>query len=118
MSASKSLKLVDVAFSPHLKDESVMTLVQKSLKLERFNLRGCRGVSSECYNNTPIIIMQQRKVATVPLGGSNVGIQSKATANYKKRKGDNLFFFAHSMEEEKTTRLGKKKKKSQMQLKP
>jgi len=85
------LMLVDLSFS-HVTDGPLEELVRRAKRLERCNLRGCKGISGSCYNQVPI------HLSKVHVGvkdqefaidyGSDDGNEQK-----KKRKGDNIFFF-------------------------
>ena len=59
ISARESLRLIDVAFSTEVTDTAVDALVQGASKLERFNLRGCKKVSVECYNKVPVLLLKR-----------------------------------------------------------
>lgn len=87
-SAKNTLKVLDAAFSS-LSDEAVESLIQSATKLERFNLRGCSKISSQCYNEVPFYLSKrlQGEVETKPFRLSDV------YASRKRRKGDNLFLF-------------------------
>ena len=85
------LMLVDLSFS-HVTDGPLEELVRRAKKLERCNLRGCKGISGSCYNQVPI-----------HLSKVHVGVEDQEFAidygsddrheQKKKRKGDNIFFF-------------------------
>lgn len=80
-----SLQLGDVAFSQQVTDKGVHALLDNAVRLQRLNLRACRGVSSECYNGTPLLL-QQRLEKKNKEGAPN--LQEMAPS---RRKGDNLF---------------------------
>jgi len=117
VSARERLKLVDVAFSVQLSDKPVHGLIQKALNLQRLNLRGCKSISSECYNNTPIVLQQreQKQASIKPkqdqnatcnetrkeAGPTSCAKSPAASSTFKKRKGDNMFYFAPALEHEK-----------------
>ena len=50
-------RLVDCAFSKQLSDAGVAALTRQATGLVRLNLRGCSKVSTECYNQTPIVLL-------------------------------------------------------------
>jgi hypothetical protein len=75
-SASTTLRWVDAAFSQELTDKGVNALVDATVRLERLNLRSCPRVSSQCYNQTPIRLVQRKNATGTTASG---------------RKGDNLF---------------------------
>jgi len=54
---SGRLSLVDCAFSKQLSDAGVAALTRQATGLVRLNLRGCSKVSTECYNQTPIVLL-------------------------------------------------------------
>jgi len=81
------LRLVDIAFSMKVTDVSVKLLVRNAPALERINMRGCKGISGECYNNIPIYLERQRRGETDP------GEALEIDASFSTRKGDNLFYF-------------------------
>jgi hypothetical protein len=87
-----SLMLVDLAFS-HVTDGAVEELVKKSNRLERCNLRGCKGISGACYNQVPMYLSSRQNMEGEDEEfaidyGSDEGDTQK-----RKRKGDNIFFF-------------------------
>lgn len=85
-SARNNLKVLDAAFSS-LTDEAVASLIQSTTKLERFNLRGCSKISSQCYNEVPLYLSKR-------LQGEDDSFRlSDVYTSRKKRKGDNLFLF-------------------------
>jgi len=90
-SARETLRLLDVAFSTELTDVAVEALVQSAPNLERFNLRGCRGISIECYNKIPVLLMNRQSGYT-----SHDRESEPSTADRKARKGDNIFSFVAS----------------------
>eukprot|EP00985_Skeletonema_marinoi_P013727 scaffold6849_cov157-Skeletonema_marinoi.AAC.14 len=81
------LCLVDIAFSTKVTDVSMKLLVRNSPALERINMRGCKGISGECYNNIPIYLERRRRGETVPEEALEVD------ESFSTRKGDNLFYF-------------------------
>ncbi|CAB9523194.1 expressed unknown protein [Seminavis robusta] len=104
-SQSASLRLVDVAFSHGVSDDGINPLVANAVHLERLNLRGCRNVSSQCYNDTPIRLQQRRRQdgsTTSSKSGFAEGLSTTNTATSGSRKGDNLFALMPSYEHAKT----------------
>lgn len=90
-SARESLRLLDVAFSAELTDVAVEELVRSAPNLERFNLRGCKKVSVECYNKTPVLLMNRHNGTNSKQNGN---AEPKTTnGDRKARKGDNIFSF-------------------------
>jgi hypothetical protein len=89
-SARTSLRLLDVAFSTELTDVAVETLVQSAPNLERFNLRGCKKVSVECYNKTPVLLMNRYNSTN---NIQCVDDDPETNGDRKARKGDNIFSF-------------------------
>lgn len=87
-SAKNTLQVLDAAFSS-LTDKAVESLIQTATRLERFNLRGCSTISSQCYNEVPFYLSKrlQGEDETLPFRLSDV------YKSRKKRKGDNLFLF-------------------------
>ncbi len=81
------LRLVDIAFSTKVTDASMKLLVRNAPALERINMRGCKGISGECYNNIPIYLERRRRGETVPEEAFEVD------ESFSTRKGDNLFYF-------------------------
>jgi hypothetical protein len=87
-----SLMLVDLAFS-HVTDGAVEELVKKSNRLERCNLRGCKGISGACYNQVPMYLSSRQNMEgedgefAIDYGSDEGNTQKR------KRKGDNIFFF-------------------------
>ena len=77
------LVLLDMAFS-HVTDGPVEELVRRAKRLERCNLRGCKGISGSCYNQVPIHLskVQDQEFAI-----------DYSNEQKRKRKGDNMFFF-------------------------
>jgi hypothetical protein len=90
-SRNGQLRLVDIAFSVNVTDESVKLLVRNSPALERINMRGCKGITGECYNNVPVFLERRRS-----RGGSAAGEEEVLAMDDSfpsSRKGDNLFYF-------------------------
>jgi len=83
-SAANTLRLVDVSFSQKVTDEACAALVKSAKHLERFNLRGCRSVSAECYNTIPILL-QRRK------SGGIYSDEQFSLPHPNRRKGDIIF---------------------------
>ena len=85
---SGKLRLVDTAFSINISDNSVETLAKNSPSLERLNLRGCKKVSSSCYNHIPVYLERRRRRV-------EDGKMLEADESFRSclRKGDNLFYF-------------------------
>mmetsp|Transcript_1266 Transcript_1266/g.2326 ORF Transcript_1266/g.2326 Transcript_1266/m.2326 type:complete len:426 (-) Transcript_1266:266-1543(-) len=98
-SARESLRFIDVAFSSEVTDTALGALVQSASKLERFNLRGCKKVSVECYNKLPVLL-KNRMSGTV---------DGQSSSDRKARKGDNIFFFiaAHGLLKERASKPNK-----------
>ncbi|KAL7441230.1 hypothetical protein ACHAXM_007732 [Skeletonema potamos] len=85
---SGQLRLVDIAFSTMVTDASVKLLVRNSPALERINMRGCKGISGECYNNIPVYLERRRG------GDAALGKALEMDESFpSSRKGDNLFYF-------------------------
>ena len=82
------LRLVDIAFSTNISDESVETLARKSPSLERLNLRGCKKVSSSCYNHIPVYLERRRRRVE-----DGKMLELDESFRSCSRKGDNLFYF-------------------------
>ena len=88
------LKLIDLAFS-FVSDISIEKLVNTCIRLERCNLRGCKNISTECYNQTPIYLKQRqdsggsKSLFSFDNGSSHTGTNNGS----KRRKGDNVFYF-------------------------
>ena len=85
---SGKLRLVDTAFSTNISDESVETLAKNSPSLERLNLRGCKKVSSSCYNHIPVYLERRRR--RVAEDGKMLELDESFRSC--SRKGDNLFY--------------------------
>ena len=85
---SGKLRLVDIAFSTNISDESVETLARKSPSLERLNLRGCKKVSSSCYNHIPVYLERRRRRVE-----DGKMLELDESFRSCSRKGDNLFYF-------------------------
>ena len=83
--SSGHLHLVDIAFSINVTDESVQQLARNAIKLERLNMRGCKGISPSCYNHVPIYLSERRH--------SLKNDVAFATSSTSSRKGDNIFHF-------------------------
>ena len=81
------LRLVDIAFSTKVTDVAVKMLVRNASALERINMRGCKGISGECYNNIPVYLERRRRGETVD---EVLEIDESFPSS---RKGDNLFYF-------------------------
>jgi len=66
------------------------------------NLRGCRAVSTCCYNQTPVTLTERASRARGNAEGSGGGAATGGGAapdrasppSKAARKGDNIFFFA------------------------
>ena len=86
-----SLRMVDIAFSPSVSDEGVSALMSAAHNLERINLRGCRGVSSTCYNTVPLSLQKRRRNELVDATAVVV-----ASGDDRQRKGDNLFYLVEA----------------------
>ena len=84
---SGKLRLVDIAFSTNISDESVETLAKKSPSLERLNLRGCKKVSSSCYNHIPVYLERRRRRVE-----DSKMLELDESFRSCSRKGDNLFY--------------------------
>lgn len=85
---SGQLRLVDIAFSTKVTDASVKLLVRNAPALERINMRGCKGISGECYNNIPVYLERRR--------GGDAALEEALEMDESfpsSRKGDNLFYF-------------------------
>lgn len=93
-SARESLRLLDVAFSTELTDAAVEALVASAPNLERFNLRGCKKVSVECYNKIPVLLMNRRADGNADTTESSLA--SSGSTERRARKGDNIFTFVGS----------------------
>lgn len=85
---SGKLRLVDLAFSKDITDKAVETLAKNAPSLERFNLRGCKKVSSSCYNHIPVYLERRRR-------REDEGKMLEEDESFRScsRKGDNLFYF-------------------------
>lgn len=59
-SARSGQRLVDIAFTK-VTDESVKLLARNGPALERINMRGCKGITGECYNNIPVYLERRRR---------------------------------------------------------
>lgn len=98
--AAQTLRLVDCAFSVDMTDAGVETLVTSAARLQRINLRGCRAVSTGCYNQTPVTLLQRSRADSDSgggggaTGGAHASGSSRASPPSKlARKGDNISFF-------------------------
>ena len=89
---SGQLRLVDIAFSTKVTDESVKMLARNGPALERINMRGCKGITGECYNNIPVYLERRRRRRG---SGGETGCEEEEMDESfpSSRKGDNLFFF-------------------------
>ena len=85
---SGKLRLVDLAFSPDVTDAAVEMLAKNAPSLERLNLRGCKKVSSSCYNHIPVYLERRRR-------REDEGKMLEEDESFRScsRKGDNLFYF-------------------------
>ena len=90
-SAVSSLRLVDIAFSKAVTDESVELLARSATKLERLNMRGCKKVTAGCYNHIPIYLERRRqnREDDSRLLEEDETLRSSCS----RKKGDNLFYF-------------------------
>jgi hypothetical protein len=92
--AASSLYLLDVAFSSKLTDAAVQLIATKATHLQRMNLRGCRSISTACYNEVPIAL--EKRLLNKELG-RNIPIDDilkRSRASSLRAKGDNIFFFS------------------------
>jgi len=89
-SAASSLRLVDIAFSKAVTDESVELLARSATKLERLNMRGCKKVTAGCYNNIPIYLERRRRHRE---DDSSLLEEDETLRSRSGKKGDNLFYF-------------------------
>ena len=89
---SGELRLVDIAFSIKVTDEPVKLLARNGPALERINMRGCKGITGECYNNIPVYLERRRRRRG---SGGETGCEDEEMDESfpSSRKGDNLFFF-------------------------
>ena len=85
---SGKLRLVDVAFSQDINDEVVEKLAKNASSLERLNLRGCKKVSSSCYNHIPVYLERRRRRKE-----EGKILEEDESFRSCSRKGDNLFYF-------------------------
>lgn len=85
---SGKLRLVDVAFSKDITDKAVEALAKNASSLERLNLRGCKKVSSSCYNHVPVYLERRRRRE-----GEGKILEEDESYRSCTRKGDNLFYF-------------------------
>ena len=103
--AVSSLGLVDVAFSSKLTDTPVRMLASKAARLQRLNLRGCRSISTACYNEVPIALEKRRlkrERGEIPMAH----ILEQSSRSSMRAKGDNIFFFSSCLS---STALKKKR---------
>jgi hypothetical protein len=70
---SGRLSLVDCAFSKQLSDAGVAALTRQARGLVRLNLRGCSKVSTECYNQTPIVLLARASEQAGAGAGAGAG---------------------------------------------
>ena len=77
----------------------VNALVQEAPRLQRMNLRGCDSISAECYNVTPITLLERSRAQSAD-GASGAAAAAAPTAAAEaaspakmRRKGDNMFWF-------------------------
>ena len=94
-----NLRLADCAFSKDITDAGVNALVQGAPRLQRINLRGCDSISAECYNITPITLLERSRAQSAD-GASGAAAAAAPAAAVKaaspskmRRKGDNMFWF-------------------------
>ena len=94
-----NLRLADCAFSKDVTDAGVNALVQGAPRLQRMNLRGCDSISAECYNITPITLLERSRAQSAD-GASGAAAAAAPTAAAEaaspakmRRKGDNMFWF-------------------------
>lgn len=90
---SGQLRLVDIAFSIKVTDESVKLLARNGPVLERINMRGCKGITGECYNNIPVYLERRRRRRRGSGGETGCEEEEMNESFPSSRKGDNLFFF-------------------------
>jgi len=107
--AAGTLRLADLAFAGvELTDAGIAATLAKCRCLMRLNLRGCRGVSSACYNETPLRLRdrlrrltaaeeasEEATLAALPDGEAVAGEGCAPARRLGSRKGDNLFRFMH-----------------------
>jgi len=89
--ASGNLRMVDIAFSTKVTDESVELLARSATKLERLNMRGCKKIAVSCYNSVPVYLERRRRREE---DGSV--LEEGEAFRTCSRKGDNLFYFCQS----------------------
>ena len=89
-SAQETLKFVDTSFSSNIEDSSVEQLVNSARNLVRFNLRAC-SVSALCYNAVPVQL-ERRRQSPSEISHRPFSLREEEK-KFKKRKGDNIFFF-------------------------
>lgn len=90
-----TLRLVDVAFSPHVSDEAVECLAKSAPNLERFNLRGCKSITTSCYNRMPVYLERRRR-RRKENEAENEATYDEDLFGKCARKGDNLFYFCQN----------------------
>jgi hypothetical protein len=118
-----TLRLLDCAFSAEMTDAGVVALVASARRLQRVNLRGCRSISTACYNQTPVTLVERNRAAESNAaasaggggggggdssyshgggavgGGASSGVGADASLlspASKLCKGDNIFFFTQA----------------------
>lgn len=84
-----TLRLVDIAFSAKVTDESVELLAKSAQMLERLNMRGCKKIAARCYNYIPVYLERRRRREE---DGSV--LEEDESFRTCSRKGDNLFYFS------------------------
>ena len=89
-SAASNLRLVDIAFSKEVTDESVELLARSATKLERINMRGCKKITTGCYNHIPIYLERRRQNRE---DDSSLLEGDETLVSRSGKKGDNLFYF-------------------------
>ena len=70
-------------------DESVELLARSATKLERMNMRGCKKITTGCYNHIPIYLERRRHREE---DGSLLE-EDETLGSCSRKKGDNLFYF-------------------------
>ena len=94
-----NLRLADCAFSKDITDAGVNALVQGAPRLQRMNLRGCDSISAECYNITPITLLERSRAQSADGASGAAAAAAPAAAAEAaspakmRRKGDNMFWF-------------------------
>lgn len=89
-SAASNLRLVDIAFSQQVTDESVELLARSTTKLERLSMRGCKKITAGCYNHIPIYLERRRHREDQD---SSLLEGDETLRSCSRKKGDNLFYF-------------------------